>query len=64
MIDNIVFFCSNFKMVNAINDKDDNCADVSIAIFPVNLSDLFCPRMKKPQNVKKIIPMQVFLHLD
>ena len=64
MIDVIAWSC--FKMVKAINDKDDNCAYVGIASFTVNLSVLFCLLMKKSLNVKKIIAMQIFLllHLE
>ena len=47
-IDDIVLFLSlYFKTVNAKNYKVDNCANVSIATFTVNLSVLFCLRMEK-----------------
>ena len=61
-IDDLVF-CSYFKTFNATNNKVDNCAHVSMAIFPVNLSVLFCLRIKKSLNIKKLIAMQMFSHL-
>ena len=63
-IDDTVFlFCSYFKTVNTVNNKVDNCAYVSIAIFTLNLSVLFCLRMKKSLNIKKSIAIQMFLRL-
>ena len=58
-IDDIVFPL----FVRISNDKVDNCANVCNAISTVNLSVLFCRRMKKSLNIGKIIAMQIFLRL-
>ena len=64
-IDDIVFlFVRYFKTVNTINDKVDNCAYASIAIFIVNFSVLFLFTNEKALNIKKIIAMQMFFRLQ
>ena len=59
----MMFSCSYFETVKAINDKADNCTCVSIAIFTVNWLVLFCKRMKIT-SIKKINTMQMFFRLQ
>ena len=57
----LFFVSSYFKTVNAINDKVYNSIFVSIVIFTVNLPVLFCLRMKKSLNIKKLLRCKLFI---